>query len=318
MHNLRCSYNGTIRVMVLLMTLLCAGRMLAQTQPSRPPANAPSPATSSSAPSDEKALEDTRQQLLKLLRMTPTLTSVVARDPSLLSDQQYVARSNPALAQFLETHPEIARNADFYLFANMGGKDQGRDRDRASRLQREVWPELQYRRSAWGDVGPFLAFALIFAGLFWLIRLFMENSRWSRAFKGQTEMQSRLLDKFATNEELIAYLDTDAGKRILQLSAIPASIDQGSRPSGMLGRMLTPLQLGVVLISIGIGLQLLRRSLPNESGLLALGTLVLSLGIGLAAAAGVSWLMARHYGLLPRSTTAQTEIAVGRNAQQQR
>jgi hypothetical protein len=73
----------------------------------------------------------------------------------------------------------------------------------------------------------------------------------------------------------------------------------------------------VVLISIGIGLQLLRRSFPNESELLALATIVLTLGIGLVAAAGVSWLMARHYGLLPQPATP-TENAAGQNAQQQR
>jgi hypothetical protein len=315
MHNLRCSYTGIIRIVLLLMALFSAVRMPAQRQTSRTPANAPG--TSSSAASDERTLEDTRQQLLKLLRMTPTMTSAVAHDPSLLSDQPYVARSNPALAQFLETHPEVTRNPEFYLFANVQGKDRARG------LQRAVWPELpsEFGRSAWDALAPFLAIALILGGLFWLVRLLVENFRWNRAFKVQTEMQSRLLDKFATNEELIAYLDTDAGKRILQLPAIPSSIEPGPRPVGMLGRMLTPLQLGAVLISVGIGLQILHHSFPGDpglmKGLMIFGTLALTLGIGLVVAAGVSWLMASHYGLLPQLAGAQAENGAARSVRGQ-
>ena len=68
-------------------------------------------------PSDSE-LADTRERLLSLLRMSPTLTQVVETDPSVLSDQEYVARSNPSLAEFLVQHPEVTRNPDFYLFAN--------------------------------------------------------------------------------------------------------------------------------------------------------------------------------------------------------
>ena len=42
-----------------------------------------------------------QQQLLKLLKeLSPTLTTVVARDPSLLADKEYVSRNNPELAQY--------------------------------------------------------------------------------------------------------------------------------------------------------------------------------------------------------------------------
>ncbi|MGB7741813.1 MAG: hypothetical protein WBL41_03570, partial [Terracidiphilus sp.] len=67
------------------------------------------------APS-ESDVADTQAQLLKLLRLSPVLTTVVARDPSLLADQAYVERSNPELAQFLAAHPDVAKNPEFYLF----------------------------------------------------------------------------------------------------------------------------------------------------------------------------------------------------------
>jgi hypothetical protein len=296
MNKFRHDCSGIISV--TLTTLLAfASWVPAQAQPSRAPTKQPTSAVS--APGDESNLAETRGQLIRLLRMTPTLTGAVAHDPSLLADKQYVARSNPALAQFLEAHPEVAQNPEFYLFASVGGGDRTRG------LQREVWPEVIRNNSSRADsdlaqgIGVALVFAVILTGLFWLARLFVEKSRWNRAFKTQTELQSRLLDKFTASGELIAYLETDAGKRILQLPTPPARFENGSRPSGMLGRIMTPIQLAAVLIPVGIGLQILRGPLPNESRvLLVLGTLALTLGIGLAIAAGASWLIARRYGLL--------------------
>ena len=58
----------------------------------------------------DQELQATQEQLLQLLRTSPTLTTVVARDPSLLSNQEYVSKNNPQLAQFLVQHPDIARN----------------------------------------------------------------------------------------------------------------------------------------------------------------------------------------------------------------
>src|ERR1700685_2258895 len=75
----------------------------------------------------ERDVADVQTELLHLLRLSPTLTAAVAADPSLLADQQYVARSNPELAQFMASHPDIARNPEFYLFGNLSPSDRHRD-----------------------------------------------------------------------------------------------------------------------------------------------------------------------------------------------
>ena len=80
------------------------------------PPSAPS-AASAPAP-DEKEVAHIQSELIKLLRLSPTLTTVVAHDPSLLSDQTYVEHNNPQLASFLLAHPEVARNPEFYLFSH--------------------------------------------------------------------------------------------------------------------------------------------------------------------------------------------------------
>src|ERR1700728_4276001 len=103
--------------MIALPALLCATLAAAQAPAARPaPAARGAQADYSvaqPAPS-EKDIQTERHELLRLLRLSPTLTTVVSHDPSLLSNQDYVARNNPQLAAFLISHPEVARNPDFY------------------------------------------------------------------------------------------------------------------------------------------------------------------------------------------------------------
>src|SRR5438105_10346262 len=62
----------------------------------------------------------TRDELSQLLdHYPPTLRGVLALDPSLLTDQSYLA-PYPALVSFLHAHPEIARNPSFYLGNGVG------------------------------------------------------------------------------------------------------------------------------------------------------------------------------------------------------
>jgi hypothetical protein len=118
---------GSITAFAVLSSMLA----VAQARPA-----APSQKSAVAAPISEQEAADTQKQLIRILRMSPTLTSVVARDPSLLTDQEYVSRNNPELAQFLASHPEVVRNPEFYLFTHLE-KNNGR-RDEA--LERVVWP----------------------------------------------------------------------------------------------------------------------------------------------------------------------------------
>ena len=72
-----------------------------------------------SAQLSQKDVAELQDQLLEHLRVSPTLAEVVAHDPSLLSNTEYVNRSNPELGRFLQEHPDIAQNPDYYLFNNL-------------------------------------------------------------------------------------------------------------------------------------------------------------------------------------------------------
>lgn len=291
---------------IALPTLLCAGMAAAQAQAARPAtparlAQAASPETVA-APS-EKDIEAERRELIRLLRLSPTLTTVVSHDPSLLANQDYVARNNPQLAAFLAAHPEIGRNPDFFLFSDLHSENG----DNNEALQRAVWPEFSQRRGDHSDfeeflhdLAPLLAFIGFLAALIWLIRVFVENRRWGRIFKLQSEVHGRLIDKFSSNQELASYMESEAGRRFLEAAPIPVNVDSGQRVPNALARVLTPIQIGVVMILLGVGMLSLRHaSVDSDVPMLILGTMILMPGIGFIISAGITWFLAQRLGLMP-------------------
>ena len=281
-----------------LLLLLLPGCSPAKAQPA-----AASPKTVPSSPAiSEQDVAETRAHLLSLLRLSPTLTEVIAADPSLLANQEYVNHNNPELGKFLQDHPEVARNPDFYLFADLPG-GAGR---RSEKLIRRTWSEQFHNQDdnrpipqIMREIGPPFMLLLFSGTLIWLIRILLENRRWGRIFKMQTEVHGRLIEKLANNEELISYMNTDAGKRFLEAAPIPIDFQRDRRIPATLSRVLLPLQGGVVLALLGIGLLCLRSSLPDISAsLLVFGIVILMPGIGLILSAAITWLLATRLGLM--------------------
>jgi hypothetical protein len=264
----------------------------------------PHPATPApAAPVTDREFASTQDQLIKLLRLSPTLTTVVEHDPSLLSNQEYVNRNNPQLAQFLAAHPEIARNPDFYLFTRVSREDGGSDQA----LERAVWPEFSQPRNSdpMEILGPclgLLAFACFLGALIWIIRQILENRRWNKMFKLQSDVHGRLIDKFSTSQELAAYMETDAGRRFLEAAPISAGMEPEQRVPNAIARVLTPLQIGIVMVLLGTGLILLRHASPEtELPMLIFGTVALMPGLGFIISAAATWVLASRLGLMPDS-----------------
>jgi len=254
----------------------------------------------------------TQEQLLKLLRLSPTLTEVVARDPSLLSNQEYVARNNPELGQFLLNHPEVARNPSFYLFTHLppghGSNEEA--------LEQKVWPDTSRQERERplieyliNDVGPFVILVTLLSVLIWVIRTLLENRRWSRIFKLQTDVHGKLIDRFASSQELLGYMGTEAGNRFLQAAPIPVDFEAQQRMPNAVARVLMPLQIGIVLTLTGLGFMLLSgRIYEHKTELLIFGVLTLMPGLGFIISAGMTWVLAQRLGLMPEpGQAAQAE-----------
>lgn len=125
----------------------------------------------------------------------------------------------------------------------------------------------------------------------WLVRTLLryrERSRWVRQ---QAEMQNKIVDKLTGSEELLRYLESDGGP-----SLVPPPADEAARPRP-LARILTSLQLGVVLV-LGGGALLVLRGQVEGPELLVLGTLGVAVGIGFLISGALSYSLSRSWGLL--------------------
>jgi hypothetical protein len=266
----------------------------------------PARETTANQPAEsERDLVATQEQLINLLRMSPTLTEVVVRDPSLLANQEYVSRNNPELARFLQSHPEIPRNPDFYLFTNMNHGPG----PPSEALERKIWPDLPVENRGSPELHeliqdgiPFLIFLCVAGVLVWLIHILLENRRWGRIFKLQTEVHGKLMDRFATSQELLSYMNSEVGTRFLEATPITVGFERKLPVPSPVARVLTPLQIGVVMTLLGAGLLFLRHSIPEASApLLVFGTVMLMPGLGFIISAGITWVLARHLGLMPQN-----------------
>jgi len=288
-----------------MLTALLPGAAFAQAHPAAPTAsaaasrNAAADAPATGSVTNERELGATQEQLMSLLRVTPTLAEVVAADPLLLSNEEYVGRSNPELAAFLHVHPEIARNPGFYLFSELRGPEQ---RHYSVLEPKHGFTPREDSESGMHylvrELSPIVVTIFIVGALLWLIRLLLENRRWGRAFKTQAEVHGRLIEKFASSQEMLAYMETDAGKRFLEAAPIATEVPQQRIPN-LVARVIATLQIGVVLTLLGVGLVFMRHSVPGgAAAMLVLGTIVLMPGVGFMISAGITWVLARRLGLI--------------------
>src|SRR6185437_108037 len=271
---------------------------------------APAPAATAPATPSTEDLATVREQLLALLRMSPTLTEVLETDPTLLADQDYISRANPQLAQFLTQHPDITRNPDFFLFANLSTPDKRVDslHRRGDRYQPPNDQEL--RREEINNISLILVFVGIVGSLLWLIRIFLENRRWSRIVRQQSEIHGKLIDRLANNQELFQYMESESGRRFLEAGPVPIALEREQRLPGGLSRVLGPLQFGIVLTLLGAGLLILQTQMPSiADALLVFGTVALMPGLGFIISAIITWRISARLGLMPQTSATAAELS---------
>ena len=125
----------------------------------------------------------------------------------------------------------------------------------------------------------------------------VDYRRWVRQTRMQTEIHTKILDRMQSNEDLLAYVQTPAGRNFLEFT--PASVSPD--PGAPLGRILWSVQAGVVLSALGLGLRFARGTVPEEvaPAFTVLGIIVMSLGLGAVISAVVAYILSARLGLLP-------------------
>ena len=263
----------------------------------------PAPTGVESIPRDNTAIttlgasaEETKRDLEELLKQyPPSLPRILRLDPSLLASAEYL-KPYPALNTFLAQNPQVAHNPGYFFAAyetNFGYRI-------ATPQERAV---DMWRNAIEGFMIGLLMLAIAGA-VMWLIKTLIEHRRWSRLSKIQTEVHNKLLDRFTANEDLLAYIQTPAGRRFLESAPIP--LDTPRAIAAPLGRILWSAQAGAVFTVLGAGVYLVSQNTLEEvaAPLGAFGVVIVALGIGFIASAILAYVLTRRFGLMADPSAA--------------
>lgn len=286
---------------LLAAVLTLPSTAIAQRQPSAAPPGTPAerqgrtvvavpPAVITSDTQDANETRDRLQQLLE--KYPPVLGQVLKLDPSLLDRPDYLA-PYPALSAFFAQHPEIAHNPSFF-FANVRGVNWPQPDDRQGRAYRMMDQILT-------GLMVLTVFSVVTGTLIWLIKTILDYRRWNRLSKVQTDVHTKLLDRFTANDDLLAYIQTPSGRKFLESAPIP--LREETRSIGApFSRILWSLQAGVVVTLLGFALLFVSGRVAEEvaQGVFVMGVLILALGVGFMASAAVAYVISRRMGLLDR------------------
>jgi len=236
---------------------------------------------------ETQAAHQVREQLERLLRQyPPELGEVLQRDPSLLANAEYL-KPYPALVAFLEQHPEVARNPSFFF-----GTFRYRERDPRDQAYDMLGVVL-------GALGATAVGVTVVALLVWIVRALIDHRRWLRLSRVQTDVHTKLMDRLTNNEDLLAYIQSPAGRRFLE--SAPIALDGEPRPAGApLGRILWSLQAGIVLVALGLGFWFAQRNVFPEiaEGFHVVGVIIVALGVGFTVSGVAAYLISTRLGLM--------------------
>ena len=142
------------------------------------------------------------------------------------------------------------------------------------------------------DIAPMIIGIAFITAFVWSLKTVVTNRRLDRLARMHHELQEKVLDKLGSSEELVGYLDSEAGRQLLE----PPVADR----SGPFGRILGSVQTGIVLLAAGAGFLVARTmvEIPNDAGLAFVGVLCVALGIGFLVSAYAAHALSKSYGLL--------------------
>jgi hypothetical protein len=135
--------------------------------------------------------------------------------------------------------------------------------------------------------------SLVIGGIF---RAHFVNKRLRDNARAVAELQGRLIDKFGDSDQVIRYLESDAGKQLL------AGAESGR--GGPHQRVLDSLQVGIVTFLGSVGLMIGGNVSEYKVGEMMdlLGKVGMMFGIGFIVSALVSGSLMKSWGLLSGSS----------------
>ena len=245
--------------------------------------------------SETRDARETRDRLNDIFNQyPPSVRDVLRIDPTLMYRPDYMA-NYPVLAAFMEQHPEIAHNPAYFIGERRYDEQNNNPRIEMARAMRDG---MQF-------AGIALIVMTITTGIIFLVKTVVEHWRWQRAMKAQNELNSKLIDRFASSEDLLAYIQSPQGRTLTEGPVLPQAAPRAI--SAPLSRIFWSLQSGIVLGALGGGLMVVSSTTDEvevATFLNGVGIVVLMIGLGFAVSAVVSYLLSQRLGLV-QSLTAR-------------
>jgi hypothetical protein len=129
----------------------------------------------------------------------------------------------------------------------------------------------------------------------YLVKTTLDHLRTSKTEKLQADLYARMLDRFGSSQDLLAYLQTDAGKNLLKTAAPVEAAPMPTR------RIMNSVQIGTVLIAFGAAMLMLKAALEDSGSqepLTVFGIIGVMTGVGFLVSAFASWKLSKAWGLM--------------------
>ncbi|MFZ1084126.1 MAG: hypothetical protein WAN35_04080 [Terracidiphilus sp.] len=136
----------------------------------------------------------------------------------------------------------------------------------------------------------------VFTMIGWVVWVIFSSLRRYKTAKVQGEVAEALLARFDSAQTMLAYVETEGGKKLL------SSLVQESGTA--YGSILDCIRWGLVFLIVGGTVCWMRAAGVVDHDAQVLGILGVALGVGLEAAAAVSYLASRALGLIGQTPKA--------------
>ena len=256
----------------------------------------PLPAQDSVTVRIERSAETTRDLLRNILRTYPdAVGEILRRDPSLMSRADYMA-AYPELTQFLTIHPEVQRNVEYYFEGYAGWQSR-----------HQLDPEFEALGVMLGGMAGIFVITGLMSVFAWLVRAVIQHRRWLKASQVQADVHTKLMERMTTNEELLAYIQSPAGRRFLEATPVRPDTEAAST-NAPIGPIIWSMMAGIVLSTVGVGFRYSAGFIGDEAqqAFVVVGVIILALGIGFMFASLMAFVVSSRLGLFPPRRAAET------------
>lgn len=138
-----------------------------------------------------------------------------------------------------------------------------------------------------------MVMATLAFGVVTIVRLALEHMGRTRVLRVQSDLYNRLIDKFGSSQELLAYFQSEAGQQLFKTPAATAP--------GAYGRIINAVQYGAIAVVSGTGILGIGSAFKHREAAdvtFVLGWLAITIGGALLVSSILSYILSRKFGLI--------------------